>query len=159
MQFELRAVDLYTPSMLSAFFNPNFFQCLFASQSLSSSQWQFLFFFFPPLPPPVPIHLLLPVSPPSTCLLSRNTKGERMKSERGGERERERNRWREKVCYKVPPWVEHGHLSWGWKLKKRLVNLYSWSPWDRGKNTAQQNTSRRTGTVRLHTHMHERPLR
>lgn len=69
---------------------------------------------------------------------------------KGREREaRQRNRLRGKVCYKVPPWVEHGHLSCGWKLKKRLVNLYSWSPWDIGINTAQQNAP-----PLLHMHLH-----
>lgn len=54
------------------------------------------------------------------------------------------------------PWVEHGHLSWGWKLKKRLVNLYSWFPRD-GKEHSQakhlQEKAERT-CMCIHTHTH-----
>lgn len=121
------------------------FLCLFASQSLSSLSVSFSSF------PPLTSSCFSSFVPASWTNTPRES-GWRCRRER--ERREGGNRWTEKVCNKVPPCVEHGHLSWGWKLKKRLVNLYSWSPWDTGKNTAQQNTSRNVGTVRTHTCAH-----
>lgn len=87
--------------------------------------WHFLF--FSAVLPLASIYFILI----RTCLPSHST------PRKGGwncGKEKEEKGWGwGDVCYKVPPRVEHSHLSWGWKLKKRLVNLYSWSPRDRGK--------------------------
>lgn len=113
--------------------------------------WHFLF--FSAVLPLASIYFILI----RTCLPSHST------PRKGGwscGKEKEEKGWGwGDVCYKVPPRVEHGHLSWGWKLKKRLVNLYSWSPRDRGKTqpgkTPPGERHKHTLTnTKTHTHTH-----
>lgn len=116
----------------------------FLSHTFSPSSFTVAFF------PTTPISTCSSLSPASRTEIWRRKgkEGEREGSESGVDGEG-------RCAVKVPPWVEHGHLSSGWKLKKRLVNLYSGSPWDTGINTAKQNaSSHRCIAKHTHTHTH-----
>lgn len=126
-------------------------------------QWHFLCFFSPCLHlfPSTYLLLFLLLLPASWTETPRENRWKWRERKREWSEKGEGNRWRQKVCCKVPQWVEHGHLSWGWKLKKRLVNLYSWSPWDTGKKHSPANhlQEEAAGTcTRMYAHILDWPL-
>lgn len=143
------------------------FWCVFASQFFSFLSDTFCSFF----------RTFACSHPPTFCCFSSFYMPPELKhqgrTDKSGEREEERERecgWSErgrgvdgerKYAVRYPQRVEHGHLSWGWKLKKRLVNLYSWSPRDTGKKHSPANHLQEKADstrTRMYTCIHDWPL-